>query len=87
MSTNDPFNFQVPDKTISGKITDEKGNALEGVSVSEKNGTANAVTNKNGEFKLTVKEGAILVLSMVGYATQEITSNNITDFAIQLKET
>lgn len=86
LGTIDPFNFQVPDKTISGKIKDEKGIALEGVSVSEKNGTASTVTNKNGEFKLTIKDGAILVFSMVGYATQEIAANNVTDFAIQLKE-
>ncbi len=86
MNTINPSDFQVPDKPITGKITDEKGNALDGVSVSEKNGTANSVSDKKGEFKLSIKEDATLIISMVGYATQEISVKNRTDFTIQLKE-
>lgn len=58
---------------VQGKVTDEGGHPLNGVSVTEK-GTSNATaTNSAGEFKLTVSSGkAVLVFSTVGYASRQV---------------
>ena len=68
------------EQNVSGVITEaETGMPLPGVNVMEK-GTSNGTsTDFDGNFSITVDSNAILVLSMVGYTTQEIpvTSNNI----------
>lgn len=62
----------IADVDISGKITDENGQGLPGASVVEK-GTANGTTSDlDGNYKLSVPEGITLVISFVGYETQEI---------------
>lgn len=64
----------VADQPISGKITDEKGEALPGVSIAVKGTTRGTTTDANGEYKLVVPdEKAVLVVSFVGYQRQEIT--------------
>ncbi|AMJ66318.1 hypothetical protein AXW84_13395 [Hymenobacter sp. PAMC 26628] len=53
-------------------MTDEKGEGLPGVTVLVK-GTQNGTsTNANGDFTLDAPAGATLVLSSVGYTTQEV---------------
>ena len=73
--------------TVSGTIKDEKGEPLVGASVVQK-GTANgAVTDLDGRFSVTVPDGkAILVISFVGYETQEVTVGGSTKLDIVLKE-
>ena len=68
---------------ISGKVADEKGNPIPGVSVQEKTTKRGTTTDANGLFKLSVKAGTTLVLSSVGFDTKQIvltssTTQNIT---------
>lgn len=57
---------------VTGHVTDEKGEGLPGVTVLVK-GTQNGTsTNANGDFTLDTPAGATLVLSSVGYTTQEV---------------
>lgn len=58
--------------TVSGKVTDEKGNALPGVNVIEK-GTSNGTsTDANGEYKILVAgEASVLTFSFIGFSSQE----------------
>jgi iron complex outermembrane receptor protein len=59
--------FMLAQKEITGVVKDNTGNALPGVNIVEK-GTSNGVsTDTNGSYKITVKEGASLVFSYVGY--------------------
>src|SRR6186997_1898023 len=62
-----------PPITVSGKITNDKGEPLFGATVTEK-GTNNATTAKeDGSFTLTVaSEKSVLVISYVGFDKQEI---------------
>lgn len=60
------------DVTISGKITDEKGQGLPGASVVITGTTNGTTTDLNGNYRLTVPEDALLVISFVGYKTLEI---------------
>nr|WP_321358571.1 TonB-dependent receptor [uncultured Draconibacterium sp.] len=60
-------------KTISGKVFDEKGLPLPGVSVIIKGTTTGITTDANGNFNLKVANNAeYLVFSFVGMKTQEV---------------
>ncbi|GAB4002953.1 TonB-dependent receptor [Spirosoma daeguense] len=65
------------DQPVSGKITDEKGDGLPGVSVVVKGTTRGTTTDGNGQFRMNVPNGnAVLIVSFVGYVRQEIEVNN-----------
>ncbi|MDP4131296.1 MAG: SusC/RagA family TonB-linked outer membrane protein [Bacteroidota bacterium] len=64
------------DIVITGTVTGENGEPLSGVSVTVKNTTAGSTTNNNGSFTLSAPENAVLVISYVGYITQEVPVNN-----------
>lgn len=56
-------------KEISGVVKDKTGTPLPGVNVQEK-GTKNGVsTDSDGSYKLSVKEGATVLFSYIGYKT------------------
>jgi len=58
---------------VQGKVTDDKGSPLAGVTVREKGSTTGASTDGNGEFRITVGSGkAVLVFSMVGYDNKQV---------------
>ncbi|MEQ6120550.1 TonB-dependent receptor [Reichenbachiella sp. MALMAid0571] len=73
------------DVEISGKITDENGQGLPGASVIEKGTTNGTTTDLEGRYKLNVSEEAILVVSFVGYKTQEVTINGRSAVDIQME--
>lgn len=70
---------------ISGTVTDESnGEALIGVTILEK-GTGNGtVTDISGNFSLAVQPGATLIVSFVGFATQEIGVGSRTNLQIEM---
>ena len=75
-------------RKISGKIIEKKSNtAMAGVTVLEK-GTRNGTTTlENGMFTLTVTTAnPVLVISMVGYLSREVTVGNGTNIEIALEE-
>ncbi len=74
------------DIIISGKVADEKGETLPGVSIVLKGTKRGVNTNSNGEFAITIAdEKAILVFSYVGYETQEIVVGNRSTLSVVLK--
>ncbi|MDU0368818.1 TonB-dependent receptor [Hymenobacter endophyticus] len=72
------------DITITGRILDEKGNGLPGVNVIVKGTTTGVQTDAEGRFTLTAPENAVLLLSFVGYTTQEIPVSGRTSLSISL---
>jgi TonB-linked SusC/RagA family outer membrane protein len=72
------------DVRISGRISSESGEALTGVSVSVKGTTRGTTTDSKGEFTLSVPENAVLVISAIGYVSQEITVGTQTTIAVRL---
>jgi hypothetical protein len=72
---------------VSGQIVDEQGEPLMAVSILEK-GTANGIiTDIDGNFELSVRNnGAVLVISYVGYVTQEVKVQTDKKMNIILKE-
>ncbi len=71
-------------KTITGKVLDEKGNPVVGASIlvkGSKNGTA---TDASGNFNISVPSGGSITVSYVGYASQEITITNQSTVQVSL---
>lgn len=61
-------------RTVTGTVTDEQGEAMPGVNVVIKGTSTGAVTDTNGKFSINVPDASsILVISFIGYAPQEIT--------------
>ena len=57
---------------ILGTVTDDQGEPVIGASVVEKGNPKNGtITNIDGQFKLKVSEGTPILISYVGYLTQE----------------
>ncbi len=68
---------------IKGQVTDDKGNPLPGVSIVVKGTATGTNTDANGSFTITVPEGkTILVVSSVGFQTQEVNIAGKTSLAI-----
>ncbi|WP_242916714.1 SusC/RagA family TonB-linked outer membrane protein [Pontibacter liquoris] len=72
--------------TVSGKVISDQGEPLIGASVALKGTTTGAITNVSGEYSLTVPdEGGTLVISYIGFITQEVPINNRTTINITLQ--
>ena len=56
----------------SGVVIDDLGEPVLGATILEKGTQNGTVTDLDGKFELTVKNGAVLQISFVGYATQEV---------------
>ena len=74
------------DRVITGKVTDSKdGSAVRGASVVAKGSNAGTQTNADGLFKLSVSSSVnTLVISSVGYATQEVSVAGTTNVTVSL---
>ena len=70
--------------TVTGVVLDATGEPIIGASVVEKGTTNGGITDINGKFTLSVKQGAVLKISYVGYQTQEVKA--VRTMKIILKE-
>jgi len=61
---------------VSGTVLDATGEPLIGVSVLEAGTSNGTVTDMNGKFTLSVKQGARLTVSYVGYTAQTVAARN-----------
>ena len=57
---------------ISGTVVDASGETVIGATVMEKGTSNGTITDFDGNFTIKVNEGAILVISYIGYQTQEL---------------
>lgn len=72
---------------ITGSVTDTKGQPLPGASILEKGTTNSTQSDFNGHFSLTVTDQtATLVISYIGFKTQEAVLNGQTKLTIMLIE-
>ena len=99
---NQPFTYDIVAKTIiikskrsasaknvtvTGKVTDEAGLGVPGVTVKAKNATVGVVSNSNGMYSIQVPESkeTILVFTFLGYSTQEVALNGRSVINVQMK--
>jgi TonB-linked SusC/RagA family outer membrane protein len=74
-------------KTITGKVTDQAGAALPGVSVIVKGTTTGVITESNGNYSLSnVPENSTLQFSFVGMKTTEVAVGGKKSISVVLEE-
>ncbi len=71
---------------VSGKVVDDSGEGIPGVTVLEKGTTNGAVTDINGAFTVNVGSDAILVFTYIGYQPQEVEVGDQTTINVNLSE-
>ncbi len=74
-------------RTITGTVTDEKGDALPGASVRIKGTRTGVAADNNGQFRIQAKTGDILVVSGAGLEATETTVGAGSSVTIQVKRT
>lgn len=79
-----PSQATSPAQPITGKITDESGQPLVGATIQVKGETAGTVTDVDGNFVIEAEPEDVLIISYVGYITQEIVVGNQSTLSIQL---
>jgi len=79
--------FAQGETKISGKVTDEKGSSLPGVTILVK-GTSNGVASDvDGNYAIDVPDkNSVLVFSFLGYASKEISVGNQTTINVKMME-
>ena len=73
-------------KTITGKVTDESGSGLAGVTIAVKGGSNLGATDANGYFSISLLSTQnVLVFSSVGFETEEVHLTDQTKLAVVMK--
>ncbi len=84
--TNETNNVN-QEKSVTGTVTDDSGEALIGASISLKGTSRGIITDMDGRFSIQVPDGnAILIVSYIGYKSKEITVGNNMDLSVVLEE-
>lgn len=73
-------------RSISGIVKDVNGEGLPGASIIQKGTSNGTATDVNGEFRLSVPIDATLVVSFLGFTTQELSVGNRMVLEIVLLE-
>lgn len=72
--------------TVTGVVLDPTGMPVIGANIMVKGTTSGTITDMDGKFSLDVDKDATLVISYIGFASQEIKVGNQTKLSIALKE-
>ncbi len=76
-----------PELNLTGVVSDRAGEPLIGVNILVKGTNQGTATDLNGQFELqNIDENAVLVISYIGYQTQEVSVNGQTSLTITLLE-
>jgi TonB-linked SusC/RagA family outer membrane protein len=81
-----PYIVNAQQVTISGQITDVTNNSLPGVTIMIKGTSAGTITDMDGKYSISASVNSILVFSMIGMETQEVTVLNESAINIVLAE-
>ncbi len=77
--------FTMAQTHIKGTVVDESGMPVIGANIIEKGNNSNGTaTNVDGEFNLSVASNATIIVSSIGFTTQEIAIGNRTIFHVVL---
>lgn len=71
---------------ITGTIVDDNNEPVIGANVSIKGTTTGTITDMDGKFSLEASKGMTLLISYIGFETQEVTIGNQTTYKIRLSE-
>lgn len=80
-----PDIFIVPPKTVSGKITSLAGQLMDRASINIKGTERGTVTNVKGEFAIKVNTNDVLIISSMGFNTEEsVIGDNTTTINVKM---
>ena len=79
------FSF-AQEKTVSGKVTDQNGAPLPGVSVLVVGTTTGTQSDFDGLYSISVAQGATLRFSYIGQKTQDVVVGSSNTIDVQLEE-
>lgn len=68
--------------SVSGAVQDSAGEPIIGANVLVKGTTNGTITDLNGNFQLTVDADALLVISFIGYQTQEVSAQPVMNITL-----
>lgn len=71
---------------ITGTVKDNTGEAVIGANIKIKDGTGGTITDIDGHFNIEAPSNATLVVSFIGYTTQEVALNGRTNIVVTLAE-
>lgn len=78
--------IEAQSRTVKGKVTDVDTNeGIPGVSVSVKGTTSGTTTDVEGNFELSVADGAVLIFQGVGLALQEVAVGAQSTLSVSMK--
>lgn len=73
--------------TLKGKVTDENGEPLVGVTINERGTSNGTISAPDGTFTLTYsRSDAVIVFSYTGYATQEVVTDGRSEVNIAMEQ-
>lgn len=72
---------------VTGRVTDDKGQPLEGATILVKGAQTGTNSDANGNFSINVEPNSILIISYVGFESAEVNVGNRTNISVQLKPT
>ncbi|HLQ99784.1 MAG TPA: TonB-dependent receptor [Sphingobacterium sp.] len=75
----------VQQRQIRGKVTDEEGSPLVGVTVTVKGKNIAETTDNEGEFEIKADAGEALVFTYIGFISQEVVLQNTSFMEIELQ--
>ncbi|MEP1032717.1 SusC/RagA family TonB-linked outer membrane protein [Ekhidna sp.] len=78
------FSQLIAQRTVTGKVTDDSGEGLPGVNVVIKGTTTGVTTDLDGNYQISVDDGASLVFSYVGFEGQEVAVGSRTTIDISM---
>ncbi len=70
-------------QTVTGKVVDAQGNGVPGATVSVRGSNAATQTGNDGTFTIQAPNTATLVVTSVGFGTQEIAASNAATVTLQ----
>jgi TonB-linked SusC/RagA family outer membrane protein len=77
--------FQQADKSISGIVSDESGQAIPGVNILVKGTSQGTTTDSDGKYTLSIKgDDVVLVFSFIGYQPQEVSVDSRSTINVSL---
>lgn len=85
-STSAITNPTAQERVVSGRVTDEQNNPLEGVTVIIKGASAKTVSDANGRYHIRIPSApATLVFTMVGFERHEIAIGSQSEIDVMLQ--
>ncbi len=73
-------------KNITGNVIDEQGNPVIGANIIEKGTVNGTISDENGSFSFNIEDNASIIISSIGFVTQEISTTGKTFINAVLRE-